>query len=52
MLPDPAKSLLSNVNGEEVVEVNSDTLGLKSKVSDDLIFSPNTGISFLYLSLS
>ena len=50
--PADAKFLFWKSNGEDVVTVNSATLGLKSKVSVALMPSPNIGISFEYLSSS
>ena len=49
--PSPLKSLLVKANGDLVVEVNSDTLGLKSSVSVALVPLPKVGISYVYLSL-
>ena len=50
LVPVAAKFLLENANGEEVVEINSATLGLKSKVSDALNPDAKIGISFSNLS--
>ena len=44
---DDEQSLLANANGDAFVAVNLWTLGLKSSVSDALIFDDNIGISFL-----
>ena len=52
MTPADEKFLFEKSNGDEVVAVNSATLGLKSKVSVALIPLPNVGISFEYLSSS
>ena len=47
------KVLDEKSNGEEVLDVNTGTLGLKSKVSDDFTdLGPIKGISCVYLSLS
>ena len=49
MFPVTPKSLLPNANGDLLVTEKSDTLGLKSRTSDNLVPSGNCGIS-LYLS--
>ena len=49
-MPVAEKSLLLKKNGEEVVEVNGATLGLKSRVSDNLVPSARCGTSSLNLS--
>ena len=47
------KVLDEKSNGEELLDVNTSTLGLKSKVSDDFTdLGPIKGISWVYLSLS
>jgi len=49
LTPAVAKFLAVKSNGDTVVEVKSETLGLKSNVSDALKV-PALGISVLYLS--
>jgi hypothetical protein len=50
LFPDEPKFLLEKANGDEVVDVKEETLGLKSRVSDDLKLFLKRGISFVNLS--
>ena len=50
LTPAVAKFLLAKSKGEDVVDVNSATLGLKSRVSDAL--NPPTIEGILFLNLS